>query len=240
MRGATVTPVLIWIQLLLIPCLAQASVYYVSDTPEEECNIFSEPCQSISEYAKSLETGLFSNTENIEMVFLPGNHHLNEVIHINGIISSITMMGESVNLTQIVCSQSSMAGFAVLGVRELKITNLIFESCQCIYAINVSITVMRGNIFKNNSGGAVWLNCSFLEGCTADFSNNTFLSNHASSVGGAVGLFCSSIEMCTANLSNNAFINNHASYSGGAVALYSYIAEFSGENRFLNNSASVL
>ena len=140
---------LIWQKLLLIsmltilPSCSTQTIYYVTPTPDTPCP--GEPCHTLSQYTELYFKNPSSNTT---LVFLPGDHTLNDTTVVVGTgnswrtktvvlqefnypYPSLTLLGSPSSLpevsSRIVCTWP--AEFVFSGITDLYISALAFISC---------------------------------------------------------------------------------------------------------------
>ena len=100
-----------------------AATYYVTPTFDTPC--MEQPCLTLSEYVQLADQYF---TSNMTLVFLPGNHILENGLLIAN-ISSLTLIGSPTiqGTSNIICARPT--SFLFLEVREVYISSLGFISC---------------------------------------------------------------------------------------------------------------
>ena len=244
-----------FILLLLVTALPPSTAqntYYVKPTPDTPCH--EDPCHTLSEYVSESEEYFTSNTT---MVFLPGEHVLQQNTTVTN-VGRLALLGSSssspANVSRIICTDAKL-DFTNIGI--LEITDLDFHSCTI--ELEASSVVFSKSSFENSSssfGGAIYVHSSIItfdgetrfEGNRAAVSgggifaeesnltfhgNTTFINNLAMEQGGGIHI----VNQCYLNISGNAsFVNNIAEYGGGVYVGYSTV-RFDDDSRFINNSA---
>ena len=199
-------------------CITQ-STYYVKPTPDTPCH--EDPCHTLSEFVNE------SLTSNTTMVFLPGEHALQENVTVRNLVGFVLQHSSS-SSTQIVCNNNT---FTFDNLSSIEITGLSFISCR--FHLNNSQAIFRDTGFRNSAayyGGALEANHS-----TIDFAGfNNFEGNWAVMAGGAI--FANDSKFTFHG--NTSFINNKAMNDrGGGVYMWSSTVSFDGNNTFVHNSA---
>ena len=195
------------------------TTFYVKPTLETPCPNQLEICYTLSEYVQLMDQ-LF--TTNTTLVFLPGNHTLENGILISN-ISSLTLIGSNPTIqetTTIICARP--ASFSFQEINELYITAIAFESCgdgsnaavnlESIYFAEISTSTFQNSENTNRyggNGGALAILDSYLV-----FFENKLINNIAI-IGGGIYVYNS-----TAFFTQNNFKNNTASHAGGGVEVY--------------------
>ncbi len=109
----------------LLP-LPLASTYYVRPTSESPCH--HEDCLTLSEYAS--ETSRYFNSDNLTLVFLPGEHALNTSIDFQ-MFDSLTLLGDLSSIpnitSKIVCNETT--ALTLMNISKVEIKALAFVSC---------------------------------------------------------------------------------------------------------------
>ena len=207
------------------------TVYYIIPSAESSCP--EEHCYTLREIIEQANRYFTSNTS---LVFLPGDHNIENGLLIRD-ITSLTMLGSDSNFTtaNLICSKPSSV--AIYNVSEVYISSLAFISCGSNF-IGAAISL-------NRVPSSEILNCKFssningiggalaIESSRVNLSGNSFANNIATSTHGG-GVY---MKDSTANVSGNIFINNTASGWGGGVYLQNSTVNFN-RNMFTNNTAS--
>lgn len=188
--------------LFYLPVLSTSSVVYVTPTPPIPCH--GNPCYNLSYYAKEAEKYLTSNTT---MVFLPGEHILEETISIHD-VHNFSMVAEDEGSCVIVCSGPDCDGFYFVSVELLQINGLKFVS-------------------DNNSVSVQLVKACILTNCTFADSSDTALLAVNSSLWLDGNMFV--------NNSGRSQIPNQISPGGGVAVVISNIT-LQGRNNFTNNT----
>lgn len=127
-------------------------VYYVTAIGDD-CPAVSnqEYCHSLYYYAN------LSNwtADNITLVFLPGEHRLNDSLRIEG-VSSVTLRGSLVNDKHKIAIKCN--AISITNVTTVTIENLIFSHPTCLFLENIKNLI----IFKTSVHFIMAENCSFL------------------------------------------------------------------------------
>ena len=130
-------------------CTAQTT-YYVKPTPDTPC--LRDPCHTLSEYVSESEQYFTSNTT---MVFLPGDHTLQDDITVRN-IGRLVFIGNpsfsSTEVSRIICTDAT---FTFENILMLEITDLGFHSCTI--QLHSSSAIFKNSSFENSTseyGGA--------------------------------------------------------------------------------------
>ena len=190
------------------------------------------------------------------MIFLRGEHTLKvQAIITNA--TSFSMVGESVNTSRIMCTQSGCGGFYFQFVSSLSISSLSFVSdshsinamyvndfqltnCTFSDSLDAVITVsfceqvtFRGiHTFQNNTGSAIYAEYSAIT-----FDGNASFINNRGSIGGAIYLLRTPVNITSTG--RVLLINNSASgdFGGGGMYLLNSHVNITGTLSLTNNSA---
>ena len=218
------------------------STYYVTPTPDMPCP--EKPCHTLSEYVQQAGQYLTVNTT---FKFLPGNHYLRNRLLVSG-IHSLTLEGDPRLPTRIVCSTTESTGFNFQHMRQLYISELIFDSCGGNYAASaalllesidyseISNTIVKGTEFslteidyRKTSALAVFDSTLLLSGSVFEDNFNA--------VGDGGGVY---VQNSVVSITGSTFLNNSATSllrRGGGVSLSHTTAHLM-KNLFENNQAN--
>ena len=187
------------------------SMYYVTPTHDTPC--LEEPCLTLTEYVQQVDQYFTSNTT---LVFLPGNHTLENGLLIAN-ISSLTLLGSSQSASNIICARP--ASFLFQEISEVYIGSLAFISCgdgsnAAMNLYSIYFVEIFDCVFWNNTntyryggyGGALYVFDSNLT-----LSCSKFMDNRATS-GGGINILESVVTFV-----NSSFTNNIANHAGGGV-----------------------
>ena len=215
------------LMLTVLPlCIAQ-NTYYVKPTPDTSCHN-RNPCHTLSEY---MNESKWHFTYNTTLLFLPGDHILQETITMNN-IGRLSFTGNSssskASASNIICTN---AAFTFVNMSELKFTGLGIFSCQIQLLDGTSAFFENGRFansrLENGPGGAIYAHNSIVtfQGCSfennrADYGGALFACNSATSFRG-----------------ETIFMDNKAALAGGAVVLLKGEHTFQGHTTFASNSA---
>ena len=247
-----------FILLLLVTVLPFCTgqyTYYVKPTPDTPCH--EDPCHTLSEYASEAERYFTSNTT---MVFLPGEHALQDDITVRDLVRFVLQQSPS-SSAQIVCVNNT---FTFENVSTIEITGLSFVSCRfhlngshaifwdvqledgmadyggAVYAHNSTLTFEGETRFEGNSaavaGGGI-----FSEESKLTFHGiNTFINNKAMKYGGGIYIFQSYVNFLdTPSLAaRNNFTSNSVGKDGGGLYAANSRLNFAGNSSFANNFAN--
>ena len=202
-----------------LPFCTGQYTYYVKPTPDTPCH--EDPCHTLSEYVSE------SLTSNTTLVFLPGEHALQENVTVRNLVRFVLQHSSS-SSTRIVCSNNT---FTIENLSSIEITGLSFISCR--FHLNNSQAIFRDIGFRNSAayfGGALAANHS-----TIDFAGcNNFEGNWAVIAGGAIFAKDSKFTFH----GNTSFIDNKAMNDrGGGIYMKEGTVSFDGNNTFVHNSA---
>ena len=199
-----------------------ATTYYIAPTVDTPCT--EQPCLTLSECVQQADRYFTSNTT---LMFLPGNHTLENGLVIAN-ISSLTLIGSPTiqGTSNIICARPT--SFLFLEVREVYISSLGFISCgdgsnAAINFYSIDVANVFNCIFQNNTnkyryggnGGALNILDSNLT-----ISDCTFMDNSAT-IGGGICIYDSVV-----NFINDSFVNNTANHAGGGIEAYSSTIAF--------------
>ncbi len=212
------------VPLLLLPLASTQATYHIRPTSDSPCP--HEDCLTLSQYTSQNRS--YSNSDNLTLVFLPGEHVLNtSIVFLWPLYDSVTLLGNDSSLpnitSKIVCNECS--AFALIHVFKVEIRALGFESCgqntsewtaspQDLFGL-LEIT---GNVVPTVF--ALFVPHFHLTSCCMD-SNYLPLYVYESAV----------------HSQNCEFTNNTGAY-GGAVLAYSSTVEFTGQTLFQDNIAT--
>ena len=209
-----------------------ATTYYIAPTVDTPCT--EQPCLTLSECVQQADQYF---TSNMTLVFLPGNHTLENGLLIAN-ISSLTLIGSPTiqGTSNIICARPT--SFLFLEIREVYISSLGFISCgdgsnAALNFYSIYVANIFNCIFQNNSntyryggnGGALNISDSNLT-----ISDCKFMDNSAT-IGGGI---C--IHKSVVNFINDSFVNNTANHAGGGVGLYNSSILF--QNTILDNNTA--
>ena len=202
-----------------LPFCTGQYTYYVKPTPDTPCH--EDPCHTLSEFVSE------SLTSNTTMVFLPGEHALQENVTVRNLVRFVVQHSSS-SSAQIVCTNNT---FTFENLSSIEITGLSFISCR--FHLNNSHALFRDTGFRNSAayyGGALAANPS-----TIDFAGcNSFEGNWVVMAGGAI--FANDSKFTFHG--NTSFIDNKAMNDrGGGVYMSHSTVSFNGNNTFVHNSA---
>ena len=114
-------------------CTATKILYVLPDNVSD-VNCPSQPCATLGQYL--LDNGSLPVLSNVEYYFLPGEHHVvNVVIVVKA--SNLSLMGYGSSPAKLVCRLHANLG--VLYSHSITVTNLVFDQCSGILASNVHI-----------------------------------------------------------------------------------------------------
>ena len=156
------------------------------------------------------------------MVFLPGEHILQENITLRN-ISRLTFMGSSspAHMSRIICIDSTFA-------LSLEINTRQFLSCKIqLDATSVAFQNSRIENATSNNGGAIYAHNSIIIFRDSGFLNNT--ADH----GGALYANSSTIHF----EGETSFEGNMAAVAGGGILVEESSLTFHGSRMFINNRA---
>ncbi len=208
--------------LLSLPLTSTQTTYYVRPTLESPCH--HEDCLTLSEYAS--ETSRYFNSDNLILVFRPGEHALNTSIEFQ-LIKHLTLLGDISSFpsitSKIVCNETS--AFALIDISSVEIKALAFRSCGSLHksdTISQSLSEAL-NVAEN----------------VAPVISVLFIQNfHLVSCHMECNYLPLRLNNSRAHLTDNQFVSNNGSL-GGAIAAYNSTVAFLGQNLFLGNDAVV-
>ncbi len=206
--------------LLPLPLASTQTTYYVKPTSESLCH--HDDCLTLSEYAS--ETSRYFNSDNLTLVFLPGEHALNTSIHFE-LLKSLTLLGDLSSLpnitSKIVCN--GMSAFAFIDITMVEIKALTFRSCGSSHKSDTTSQSLSEALKATENVApaisALFIPTFHLVSCHMEHNHLPLHLNNS-----------------RAHLTDNQFVSNKGSL-GGAVAAYDSIAVFLGQNLFLGNAA---
>ncbi len=223
MLGVVLEAILLVFPLLLLPLASAQTTCYVRPTSESQCH--HEDCLTLSEYAN--ETSRYFNSDNLTLVFLPGEHALNISIDLQ-LFDSLTLLGDLSSLpnitSKIVCNET--AALSLKYISKVEIKALAFVSCgiQGNFNKSYSISQIDEVIKSSNVFPAISVmlipKCS-LVGCHLEHNYLPLFFNNS-----------------RAYLRDNKFEGNNGGLRG-AVAAYDSTVVFLGQNLFLGNNAEI-
>ena len=219
------------LMVTVLPFSTGQYTYYVKPTPDTPCH--EDPCHTLSEYASEAERYFTSNTT---MVFLPGEHALQENVNVRD-VGRLAFIGHSssspADVSRIICTDASLTFTNTI---MLEVTNLGFLSCGI--QLEATSAVFQNGRFENSTsdfddtadyGGAIYAYNS-----TITFEGETrFEGNKAALAGG--GIFAE--ESNLAFHGNTTFINNEAMQQGGGICIVQCDLIFAGNVSFIANVA---
>ena len=164
------------------------------------------------------------------MVFLPGDHTLQDDITVRN-IGRLVFIGNpsfsSTEVSRIICTDAT---FPFENILMLEITDLGFHSCTI--QLHGSSAIFKNSSFENSTseyGGAIHAHNS-----TVKFGGETrFESNRAAVFGG--GIYVEESDLTFHG--NTTFINNEALKRGGGIFVSGSTVSFSDNSSFISNSA---
>ncbi len=239
--------------LLLLQCplpLASAQdTYYVKPTASEATPPC-EDCLTLSEYAREAST--YFNSDNLTLVFLPGEHSLDTTI-VFELLESVLLVGNTASLpsitSKIVCSRQ-LAALSFVNVSKVELKALAFSKCgegsnkpsdvvvdldtlleQSENMIPAVSAVFVPNFHLIRSSMEYCFLPLLLNRSRVHLQNNTVQYN-VGYFGGAVAAYNSTLLF----LGRNVFQYNYAEVGGGIFAKGSHLA-FSGFTAFIGNHA---
>ncbi len=255
MVGPVLREMLLFLLLALspLPLASAQDTYYVRPTGSEATPPC-EDCLTLSECAREAST--YFNSDNLTLVFLPGEHSLDTTI-VFELLESVLLVGNATSFpkitSKIVCSWQ-LAALSFINVSKVEIKALAFASCGngSIESPNVAADVnfympleQPENMIPAVSALFIpnfrFTSCS-MEHCFLPlllnrskvyFQYNTFQYNMGH-FGGAVAAYDSTLVF----LGRNVFQYNNAVVGGGVFAMGSYLA-FSGFTAFIGNVAQI-
>ena len=214
--------------LAIQPVCCTQSTYFVKPTPDTPCP--SEPCLTLSEYTQDAGPLFASNTT---MVFLPGDHRLDNDIEITNIIT-FTMVGDSTTLPDITsnivctgpaafmfqnisylkihalelgyCGSATLAAMQLNAILQFELSNSAFYNSRntSLKATGIGLTITNTSFHGSSSTGLM------LSQCTAEFLGSNVFSNNWRS---GVHSYKSIIRFD----GSTTFVNNLAQYCGGGI-----------------------
>ncbi len=205
--------------LLPLPLASTQTTYYVRPTSESPCH--HEDCFTLSEYAS--ETSRYFNSDNLTLVFLPGEHALNTSIDFQ-LIESLTLLGDLSSLSnitsKIVCNETS--AFSLISISMVEIRALAFHSCGSSHKSDtISQSLSEASKVTSTAISALFITNFYLVSCHMEHNHLPLHLNNS-----------------RAHLTDNQFVHNKGSL-GGAIAAYTSTVVFLGQNLFLGNKAVV-
>ena len=232
-RMASRTPMYLGISILiLLPSVLSfhtaQNTYYVKPTPDTPCD--EDPCHTLSEYVSQYEQYL---TSNITMIFLPGDHALQDDITVRNSGRLVFIGNPSSSPTEVSRIICTDATFTFENILMLKITDFAFHSCTI--QLHTSSAIFKNNSFHNSTseyGGAI-----YGQNCIITFDGETrFEDNRATEAGG--GIYAQESKLTF--YGNTTFINNEALKRGGGVCVFWSNVSFGDSTSFISNSAEWL
>ena len=222
--------------LSVTPCTSE--LYHI--TPSED---------SLCPYCITLAQVNVSNTANLSLILLPGNHVLTSELIITKMESFMMYSANSTDAAKITCGPS--AAFTFVDVNTAKIVNLHFFSCGGNKVEKVTKFVLAGLLFHGgeNSTTAVILNetsvdivsCQFVGNTfgTSSFYNTTNLETEKIEeilvrVGGAIFAIHSHVDI------SDSIFDGNAADNGGAVYAESNSTVLLNNSTFINNKGTVI
>ncbi len=200
--------------VVLLPLASTQATYHIRPTSDSPCP--HEDCLTVSEYAS--QNWSYSNSDNLTLVFLPGEHVLNTSI-VFQLLVNVTLVGNDSSLPNItsviVCKETSAFHFNNVSTVEIKA--LAFKFCGS----------------SNNRTPAMSIETAVPAISVVVVSNFQFMNCHME-----CNQLALSINKSIAQLRDNMFVNNSGIY-GGAIAVYNSTIVFPGQNQFTGNSAVV-
>ena len=158
------------------------------------------------------------------MVFLPGEHTLQDDITVRG-IGGVAFIGNSTDVSKVICTGATVTFTNIL---KVEIADLGFHFCTI--QLDISSAVFKNSSFKNSTsdyGGAIYAHKS-----TISFEGQTqFEGNKAAVFGG--GIFAEESNLTFHG--NTTFINNEAIERGGGIYMIQSDFKFVGNASFIAN-----
>ncbi len=130
MVGAVLRGTFLFLLLTLspLPLASAQDTYYVRPTGSEATPPC-EDCLTLSEYAREAST--YFDSDNLTLVFLPGEHSLDTTI-VFELLESVFLVGNTTSLpnitSKIVCSRQ-IAALSFINVSKVEIKALAFATC---------------------------------------------------------------------------------------------------------------
>ena len=115
-------------------CTATKILYVLPDNVSD-VNCPSQPCAVFGQYL--LDNGSLPVLSNVEYYFLPGEHHVTDIMQI-WLASNFAMIGVGMSPVKLVCWQQVY--IAVSYSYNVTIRNLAFNQCNGIYKFNMNIS----------------------------------------------------------------------------------------------------
>ncbi len=196
----------------VIPLASAQSTYHIRPSTDSPCPDMYKDCLTLSEYGNRT-----SDSDNLTLEFLPGEHVLN-----NSIIfqqrEGLSLLGDYTILpditSKIVCKEGST--FTFMNIFEVEIKALMFSSLD---SINITHQVLNTTEFPTIF--VLLIQNFHLVSCHLE-QNQPALQ----------------IESSNAYFKDCSFVNNSGRF-GGALAMYDSTLELLGQNYFLDNDAIV-
>ena len=227
--------------LLQLPLVSthDQTTYYIKSTPQSRCPY--EDCLTLSEYAS--ETTRYFNSDNLTLVFLPGEHTFNSSI-IFLMFESLTLQGDLSSLpnitSKIVCEETS--AIVLMSISKVEIKALSFNFCGNVHNTTMDI-VAHGSYSVHGSTNS----------STPSYNLNTMLGMLPINVVPSVSaLFISNFHFASCHMEqnylplfvnksvvhiqDNQFLDNTGVY-GGAIAAHDSTIVSAGHNQFMDNTA---
>ncbi len=243
--------IFLFLALLPLPLASTQTTYYVRPTSESQCH--HEDCFTLSEYAS--ETSKYFNSDNLTLVFLPGEHALNTSIDFQ-LFDSLTLLGDLSSLpnitSRIVCNETTALSLKYISKVEIKALAFVFCGIQGssrnhyiippVSAYDNYKEVPSKECFPSNfcSAHSKLPPCQLSHGTQSPSTtyqqqqsilNNKFEGN-IGGIGGVVAAYDSTVVF----LGQNLFLGNNAEVGGGVFANRSELV-FTGSTAFVDNIA---
>ena len=238
MNGTVSTAVFLFV-LFQLPLVSSQTTYYIKSTPQSWCPY--DECLTLSEYAS--ETTRYFNSDNLTLMFLPGEHTFNSSI-VFLMFESLTLQGDLSSLpnitSKIVCEETS--AIVLMRISKVEIKALSFNFCGNRHSSTMDI-VAHGSYSVHGSTNSSKLS----------YNLNTMLGMLPINVVPSVSaLFVSNFHLVSCHMEenylplfvntgivyiqDNQFLDNTGVYGGAIATLDSTIVSV-GHNQFVDNTA---
>ena len=209
--------------LLGLTQTGKSATYYIKPSGSDFCPTNDQTCLTLSEFAAD-----DSDTTNITLILLPGNHSLITNLSFSN-LANLRMYSEDVNAT-VMCDLSSRFSFE--SIERVSIERVSFIGCGNDFVRNVDEFVLRETTFKGLSGTGTSLT---LINSTAEVVNCTFVGNQ-------FGTIMDSIESLRVITTNIAWliirnVTGVVRVGGTLISIRSNISI--SHSRFENNTAEI-
>ena len=249
-------PFIVLVTALLINTLFYCSaenVYCVTPTATScsSCPQNSTHCTTLSKYAQEAGSYFTSNTT---VVFLPGDHLLDENITVAN-VSRLTMHGVSFSGNIATVVRNGSVGFSFTNMVDFNIYSLAFTSNNRSWS-NGSHPASNSALILRSTQNAKLVNCSFhdnfgtaLTACNANITlaeSNEFIHNQCAcdfSEKQELGCGITALNSTLTFIGKTSFLKNiQAAFDlfdcGGAVWASASLLHFNGTSNFISNSAN--